>query len=159
MVCFTSPNSPGSASTPHGNRAAGQELDIYILDVDLERERLSLSLKRLKPDPWEKSDRTVPEGNWSRFKSRTSPPWSIRLSAGSPGNRGTDPHIRVCDHTISRPEEMCRLGHREPPASFRATQRSADRFSLKQAAEEESGEEIEQPSLETVQGKRPRARA
>ncbi|MBP8864162.1 MAG: S1 RNA-binding domain-containing protein [Anaerolineae bacterium] len=30
----------------------GQELDVYVLDVDLERCRLSLSLKRLTPDPW-----------------------------------------------------------------------------------------------------------
>ncbi len=30
----------------------GQELQVYILGVDLERGRLSLSLKRLQPDPW-----------------------------------------------------------------------------------------------------------
>ncbi len=31
----------------------GQELEVYILGVDLERGRLSLSLKRLYPDPWD----------------------------------------------------------------------------------------------------------
>ncbi len=31
----------------------GQPLQVYVLDVDLEQERLSLSLKRLTPDPWE----------------------------------------------------------------------------------------------------------
>lgn len=30
----------------------GQELKVYILDVDLDNERLGLSLKRLNPDPW-----------------------------------------------------------------------------------------------------------
>jgi small subunit ribosomal protein S1 len=30
----------------------GQTLDVYILDIDLERERLGLSLKRLVKDPW-----------------------------------------------------------------------------------------------------------
>jgi small subunit ribosomal protein S1 len=30
----------------------GQETDVYILDVDRERKRVALSLKRLKPDPW-----------------------------------------------------------------------------------------------------------
>lgn len=30
----------------------GQELDVYVFDIDLERRRLSLSLKRLTPDPW-----------------------------------------------------------------------------------------------------------
>ncbi len=31
----------------------GQEVDVYILDVELDRERLGLSLKRITPDPWE----------------------------------------------------------------------------------------------------------
>lgn len=31
----------------------GQEVDVYILDVNLEQERLSLSIKRLTPDPWD----------------------------------------------------------------------------------------------------------
>ena len=32
---------------------AGQELDVYVLDVNLEKERLGLSLKQLQQDPWE----------------------------------------------------------------------------------------------------------
>jgi len=30
----------------------GQKRDVYILDVDRERQRVALSLKRLEPDPW-----------------------------------------------------------------------------------------------------------
>jgi small subunit ribosomal protein S1 len=30
----------------------GDEVDVYILNVDHERKRISLSLKRLQPDPW-----------------------------------------------------------------------------------------------------------
>ncbi len=30
----------------------GQTIDVYILDIDLEQERLGLSMKRLVPDPW-----------------------------------------------------------------------------------------------------------
>ncbi|MCJ7667101.1 MAG: S1 RNA-binding domain-containing protein, partial [Anaerolineae bacterium] len=30
----------------------GQDMDVYILDVDRERKRVALSLKRLEPDPW-----------------------------------------------------------------------------------------------------------
>lgn len=40
----------------------GQELDVYIFDVDLERRRLSLSLKRLTPDPWELMGQRYSEG-------------------------------------------------------------------------------------------------
>ncbi|MGC9468980.1 MAG: 30S ribosomal protein S1 [Anaerolineae bacterium] len=32
----------------------GDEVEVYILDVDRERERIALSRKRLLPDPWEK---------------------------------------------------------------------------------------------------------
>jgi len=31
---------------------AGQTIDVYILDIDLDKERLGLSLKRLNADPW-----------------------------------------------------------------------------------------------------------
>lgn len=31
----------------------GQEVDVYVLPLDKERGRIGLSLKRLKPDPWE----------------------------------------------------------------------------------------------------------
>lgn len=30
-----------------------QEVDVYVLDVDTERERVGLSVKRLQPDPWQ----------------------------------------------------------------------------------------------------------
>jgi small subunit ribosomal protein S1 len=30
----------------------GDELDVYVLDVDKERKRIALSLKKLQPDPW-----------------------------------------------------------------------------------------------------------
>jgi small subunit ribosomal protein S1 len=33
--------------------AVGQEVDVEVLDVDLERERISLSLKSTQEDPWE----------------------------------------------------------------------------------------------------------
>jgi small subunit ribosomal protein S1 len=32
--------------------SVGDEVEVYVLDVDRERERISLSRKRLLPDPW-----------------------------------------------------------------------------------------------------------
>ncbi|GIV97372.1 MAG: 30S ribosomal protein S1 [Herpetosiphonaceae bacterium] len=34
----------------------GQEVQVYVLEVDRERERIGLSLRRLQPDPWETID-------------------------------------------------------------------------------------------------------
>lgn len=46
----------------------GQELAVYIFDVDLERHRLSLSLKRLTPDPWELMGERYSEGQQLEVK-------------------------------------------------------------------------------------------
>jgi len=32
--------------------SVGEEVDVYVLDVDRKRKRIALSLKRLQPDPW-----------------------------------------------------------------------------------------------------------
>ncbi len=37
---------------PRDVLSPGEEVEIYVLDVDRERERISLSRKRLLPDPW-----------------------------------------------------------------------------------------------------------
>jgi small subunit ribosomal protein S1 len=40
----------------------GQEVDVYVLNVDRERGRIGLSLKRLQPEPWSKVDEIYEEG-------------------------------------------------------------------------------------------------
>ncbi len=42
--------------------AVGQEVDVEVLDVDLERERVSLSLKATQEDPWKEFERTSQAG-------------------------------------------------------------------------------------------------
>lgn len=40
----------------------GQEVEVYVLDVDQERQRVALSLKRLETDPWTIVDQLYEEG-------------------------------------------------------------------------------------------------
>jgi small subunit ribosomal protein S1 len=42
--------------------SVGQEVDVEVLDVDLERERVSLSLKATQEDPWKEFERTSQAG-------------------------------------------------------------------------------------------------
>ncbi|MDP9329632.1 MAG: 30S ribosomal protein S1 [Actinomycetota bacterium] len=42
--------------------AVGQEVDVEVLDVDLERERVSLSLKATQEDPWKEFERKYQAG-------------------------------------------------------------------------------------------------
>ncbi len=40
----------------------GQEIEVYVLGVDRERQRVALSLKRLQPDPWASVEERYQEG-------------------------------------------------------------------------------------------------
>ena len=42
----------GRVDNPRQVLKIGDELDVYVLDVDRERKRIALSLKKLQPDPW-----------------------------------------------------------------------------------------------------------
>jgi len=42
----------GRVSHPSDVLHAGQEVDVYVLNVEREQRRVGLSLKRLQPDPW-----------------------------------------------------------------------------------------------------------
>ena len=41
---------------PHQVLKVGDEVDVYVLDVNRERKRIALSLKKLQPDPWTQVD-------------------------------------------------------------------------------------------------------
>jgi small subunit ribosomal protein S1 len=42
--------------------SVGDEVEVYVLNVDRERERIALSRKRLLPDPWQRVTETLDEG-------------------------------------------------------------------------------------------------
>jgi small subunit ribosomal protein S1 len=41
----------------------GDRVEVYVLGVDMERERVALSVKRLQPDPWTIVDTIYQEGD------------------------------------------------------------------------------------------------
>ncbi len=64
----------------------GQEVTVEVLDVDMDRERVSLSLKATQEDPWQQFARTTPSARSSRVRS---PSWcrSVRSSAWTRASR------------------------------------------------------------------------
>lgn len=58
----------GRIKHPSEMLKVGQELDVVILDVDLERERVSLGLKQTTPNPWNNIEATFPVGSRLRGK-------------------------------------------------------------------------------------------
>ncbi len=58
----------GRVANPNEVVSIGQELDIKVLDIDWDRERISLGLKQLLPYPWTDIDKKYPVG--ARVKGR-----------------------------------------------------------------------------------------
>ncbi len=52
----------GRISHPSEVLAIGDEIEVMVLDVDREKERISLGLKQKTPDPWEKVEEKYPPG-------------------------------------------------------------------------------------------------
>jgi small subunit ribosomal protein S1 len=48
---------------PRDVLTVGEEIEVYVLDVDRERERIALSRKRLLPDPWEQVTSELQRGD------------------------------------------------------------------------------------------------
>ena len=65
----------------------GQELDVMILDVDLERERVSLGLKQAQNNPWDDIDSRYPVGSRLRGKVVNLAPYGafVELEPGIEG--------------------------------------------------------------------------
>ncbi|GAB4260329.1 30S ribosomal protein S1 [Deferrisoma sp.] len=58
----------GRVSHPSEVVNIGDEVEVKVLSFDRERERVSLGIKQLRPDPWESADERYPIG--SRIKGR-----------------------------------------------------------------------------------------
>ena len=65
----------------------GQELDVMILDVDLERERVSLGLKQAQSNPWDDIESRYPVGSRLRGKVVNLAPYGafVELEPGIEG--------------------------------------------------------------------------
>ena len=58
----------GRIKHPSEMLKVGQEIDVVILDVDMDRERVSLGLKQATPNPWNNIDGNFPVGSRLRGK-------------------------------------------------------------------------------------------
>lgn len=54
----------GRIGHPRDVLSSGQEVEVHIMSVDPEQERVALSLKRLQPDPWQEVENRYRIGQW-----------------------------------------------------------------------------------------------
>ena len=85
--------------------SVGDEVQVEILDIDLERERVSLSMKKAQEDPWEKLSKESPAGSTVQGKVTKLVPFGAFVEL-APGVEGLV-HISelAWDH-IEFPEEV-----------------------------------------------------
>jgi small subunit ribosomal protein S1 len=89
--------------------AVGQEVDVEVLDVDLERERVSLSLKATQEDPWKEFERTSQAGAIISGQVTKLVPFGAFVRVG-PGIEGLV-HISELSHEhVDTPESVLSVG-------------------------------------------------
>ncbi|MBU4173681.1 MAG: 30S ribosomal protein S1 [Actinobacteria bacterium] len=89
--------------------AAGDEVDVEILDVDLERERVSLSLKKAQEDPWQKLSKEKPAGSTVQGKVTKLVPFGAFVEI-APGVEGLVHISELAWEHIEFPEEVLSVG-------------------------------------------------
>jgi small subunit ribosomal protein S1 len=67
---------------PRDVLSVGDEVEVYVLDVDREEERIGLSRKRLLPDPWEQVTETLHEGDIVEGTITSVAPFGIFVDLG-----------------------------------------------------------------------------
>lgn len=114
----------------------GQEVQVYVLDVDEEKKRIALSLRRLTPEPWSQVDRTYTVGQivTARITKLTNFGAFARIDDAVEGLI----HIsELSDYRINHPKEIVHEGDEVQVRIIRIDpERRRIGLSLRQASED-----------------------
>ena len=92
--------------------AVGQEVDVEVLEVDLDRERVSLSLKATQEDPWQVFARTHAIGQVAPGKVTKLVPFGafVRVAEGIEGlvhiSELSGKHVELAEQVVSVDDEV-----------------------------------------------------
>jgi len=107
----------------------GEEIEVMIIEIDRERERVSLGLKQLADNPWEKIEERFPVGATVKGKVVNLVPYGafIEIQEGVEGLV----HVTELSWTkrISKPSEVLRIGE-EVEAVVLGIQKEEQKISL-----------------------------
>lgn len=87
----------------------GQKIEVVILKADKEKERISLGLKQLLPDPWREAEKKYREGDVVQGRVVRLVPTGafVRLEEGIDA---FIPLSHISDRKVSKPEDVVRKG-------------------------------------------------
>jgi 4-hydroxy-3-methylbut-2-enyl diphosphate reductase len=119
----------------------GQPIRVQILNVDVERERISLGYKQLQPDPWESIGQRFPVGSIVRGTVTKLVEFGafVRLDCGIEGLV----HIsQLSDRRVAKPDEVVSVGQ-EVAVKVIGLREQEHRISLSIKQAQEDGERTE----------------
>lgn len=87
--------------------AAGQEITVEVLSVDIHREHISLSLKAMREDPWRRFTHRLGEVFPGRVTKLAPIGAFVRIEAGV---EGLVPFSEPAEHHVGRPEHIVQVG-------------------------------------------------
>ena len=141
----------------------GQDVEVVVLDVDLDRERISLGIKECMPDPWEELVRKFPENSVVDGEVTKLVPFGCFVALGD-GVEGLVHISEMAQAHVERPEQVVSVGD---PVKVKIVEINAERrrisLSMKGAAEvlgieipvtplpgaQEKAEEVAEAAVET----------
>jgi ribosomal protein S1 len=129
----------GRVDHPSDVLQVGDEIDVMILRLDPEKEKISLGLKQVLPDPWQTAEEKYPPGSIVEGKVMRLAPFGAFVQL-EPGIEGLVHISQMADYHVHEPGEVVREGQtvrvkvlRVSPAerrislSIREAERSAPR--------------------------------
>jgi len=144
-------------SHPREAVEVGQEVKVYVLGVDRERQRVALSLKRLQPDPWETVEERYQVGQLLQGEITRITKWGAFASVvGDEAIEGLIHISELDDEPVVHPRDIIQPGQ---VVTLRVIGVNATRhrlaLSLKQAVKKELADQdwratrvTEQPQIE-----------
>ncbi|MQL51590.1 bifunctional 4-hydroxy-3-methylbut-2-enyl diphosphate reductase/30S ribosomal protein S1 [Desulfofundulus thermobenzoicus] len=89
--------------------SVGDELDVMVLKVDRENEKISLGLKQVLPNPWDNVEEKYPVGSVVRAKVVRLAPFGAFVQL-EPGVEGLVHISHLADHHVATPDEVVQEG-------------------------------------------------
>lgn len=133
----------GRVEKPSDVLTEGEEIDVFILAADPEKNRVSLSRKRVLKDPWELAVEKYNQGDIVKGKVVRTAPFGAFVEL-EPGIDGLVHISQMANHRVEKPEDVVSIGQ-EIDVKVLSVEPADKRISLsiKQAADDAENQEVD----------------
>jgi 4-hydroxy-3-methylbut-2-enyl diphosphate reductase len=118
----------GRVEHPRDVLKEGQEIEVIVLGVDREHEKVSLGLKQLQPNPWDTAADRYLVGSVVTGKVLRLAPFGVFVEV-EPGIEGLVHISQLADHHVAKAEDVVTVGD-QIPVKVLSVDEKAQRMSL-----------------------------